>query len=180
MTARLRHHPAMTHRTTLLPAFTFALACATCAFAHAVQLPQQRLSPGGVAELPLGPSATAPKVTFNGSPVMVVPAAKGWTAVVGIPLSAKPGTAGVKVQQGDAPANTLPIKVLPYHYAEQRLTVAPGQVDLSKEDLARYERERDHLAAVIATFSDPVPASLLLRAPVPGPRSSSLDRKSVV
>jgi murein DD-endopeptidase MepM/ murein hydrolase activator NlpD len=51
--------------------------------------------------------------------------------------------------------------------------VAPGKVDLSKGDLARYERERDHLAAVAATHSDTVPATLQLLQPSTGSRSSS-------
>jgi murein DD-endopeptidase MepM/ murein hydrolase activator NlpD len=64
-------------------------------------------------------------------------------------------------------------------YAEQRLKVAPAQVDLSAEDLARYERERAHLAGVIATFSEEVPATLRMRQPVPGTRSSSFGLRRV-
>ena len=42
-------------------------------------------------------------------------------------------------------------------------------VDLSAEDEARYERERAHLATVMATFTDLRPdASLQMRVPVPG------------
>ena len=63
--------------------------------------------------------------------------------------------------------------VEPVHYAEQRLKVPRGKVDLSKEDLARFERERKHLAGVMATVSDLVPASFRFVQPTPGPRSSS-------
>ena len=58
-------------------------------------------------------------------------------------------------------------------YAEQRLKVPPGKVDLSPADLARYERERVHLAAVAATRSDSVPATLRMQPPTAGPPSSS-------
>ncbi len=67
----------------------------------------------------------------------------------------------------------------PYRYAEQRLTVAPGQVDLSPENLARHQRERDHQAGVIATFGDPAPAALQMRAPVAGPRSGSVGLRRI-
>ncbi|HQU50446.1 MAG TPA: M23 family metallopeptidase, partial [Casimicrobiaceae bacterium] len=64
-------------------------------------------------------------------------------------------------------------------YREQRLTVAPGQVDLSPEDLARHERERAHQAQVIATFSAPPPATFAFVAPVAGPRSPTFGARRV-
>jgi murein DD-endopeptidase MepM/ murein hydrolase activator NlpD len=66
-------------------------------------------------------------------------------------------------------------------YPEQRLHVAPGQVDLSPEDLARHERERAHQQAVMETFSSaaPLDASLAMTPPVPGPRSSSFGLRRV-
>ena len=69
----------------------------------------------------------------------------------------------------------------PKRYLEQRLTVAPGTVDLSPEDEARYERERAHQATVMATFTD-LPAqapSLLMQVPTPGRRSSSFGLRRV-
>ncbi len=68
----------------------------------------------------------------------------------------------------------------PKSYREQRLTVAPRTVDLSPEDEARYARERVHLAAVMATFSERgTSADLHLRLPVPGRRSSSFGLRRV-
>ena len=67
----------------------------------------------------------------------------------------------------------LPLVVGEAGYAEQRLKVPPGKVDLSPADLARYERERVHLAAVAATRSDSVPATLRMQPPTAGPPSSS-------
>lgn len=67
----------------------------------------------------------------------------------------------------------IDVPVRPYQYAEQHLKVAPGQVTLSKEVLSRHLRERKQSARVMATWTEPVPASLQLRQPVPGVRSSS-------
>ena len=53
--------------------------------------------------------------------------------------------------------------------------MAPGQVTLSKEVLSRHLRERKQSARVMATWTEPVPASLQLRQPVPGVRSSSFS-----
>jgi murein DD-endopeptidase MepM/ murein hydrolase activator NlpD len=137
------------------------------------------LSPGGVGRIALGASAVAPKVVFGGAPAMVVQDADQWIAVVGIPLSAKPGLAKITVQRGDASSTAVSFAIEPFHYAEQRLKVAPGQVDLSKDDLARYEREHSHLEAVAATFSDTLPSNMLMPPPIPGPRSSSFGLRRV-
>ncbi|MEP7298728.1 MAG: peptidoglycan DD-metalloendopeptidase family protein [Burkholderiales bacterium] len=146
--------------------------------ANATELPQQRPGPGGVVLVALGASAEAPQARFNGSPVLVVRDGNQWTAVVGLPLSAQPGPAKIEVQR-EAGIASVPFAIKPFRYKEQRLTVAPGQVDLSKDDLARYERERAHLAEVTATFSGTAPATLLLRQPTPGPRSSSFGLRRV-
>jgi len=146
----------------------------------AAELPQQRRVPGGVALLDLGASAQPPRARFNGTPVLVVGDAGRWTAVVGIGLGAKPGPASIAVERaaGSAP-RTLGFEIEPATYAEQRLTVPPGKVDLSKDDLARYQRERVHLAAVAATLSDTVPATLRMQPPTPGVRSSSFGLRRV-
>ena len=149
------------------------------AVAGANTLPQQRPAPGGVARIALGASTDPPSARFNGVPLLVVRDGTQWTAVVGIALAAKPGPAAVDVQRGDGSRESVPFTIKPYRYKEQRLTVAPGQVDLSKDDLARYERERAHLADVTATFSATTPPTLMLRQPTPGPRSSSFGLRRV-
>ena len=163
-------------RSRALAAVLFTLAAGA---ALAIDLPEQRLAPGGVARIALGASAQPPRASFNGVPLLVVGDAAQWTALVGIALSAKPGRASVSVQRGDEAATAMPFEIKAYRYAEQRLTVAPGQVDLSKDDLARYERERAHLAQVMQAFSATAPIELRMQPPVPGPRSSSFGLRRV-
>jgi murein DD-endopeptidase MepM/ murein hydrolase activator NlpD len=152
---------------------------ATLLEAQAADLPQQRLAPGGVARVALGAAPEAPRASFNGVPVLVVKEGTGWTAVLGLALATTPGRVTLQVQRAGAPESTASFVVKPWAYAEQRLKVAPGQVDLAKDDLARFERERAHTAQVTATFSETPPASLRLRPPVPGPRSSSFGLRRV-
>lgn len=146
--------------------------------AHATALPLQRLAPGGIARIALGASAEAPSARFDGVPVMVVRDGTQWLALVGIGLAAAPGPANLVVRRDDA-ETSLPFTIAPFHYAEQRLKVAAGQVDLAPADLARYERESAHTQQVIATFSDALPATLRLAPPVPGRRSSSFGLRRV-
>jgi murein DD-endopeptidase MepM/ murein hydrolase activator NlpD len=163
-----------------IPLWLVLLAAASGHGGLAAQpLPQARLAPGGVALLDLGPAAEAPQVRNAGVPVMVTGSPASWTAVVGIALDAKPGDLPLQVKAASGTGSVVSFRIGPYRYAEQRLTVAPGQVDLSPENLARHQREREHQAGVIATFSDPVPASLRMQAPVAGPRSGSFGLRRV-
>jgi murein DD-endopeptidase MepM/ murein hydrolase activator NlpD len=146
---------------------------------QAIELPTQRIVPGGVATLPLGPAPTRPQAYTGGVPLLVVGDSGGWTAVLGIPLSAKPGAGSVLLRRAGHADTSIDYAIEPKKYAEQHLTVPQRTVDLSKEDLARYERERVRQSEVIATFSESWPSALRMRAPVPGPRSSSFGLRRV-
>ena len=141
--------------------------------ACAVDLPQQRLVPGGVPVIELGPSDERPVVRIGGVPGLVVGDAGRWTAVLGIALGATPGQVVFEVQRGMRPATRESVAIAAGHYAEQRLRVPPGKVDLSKADLDRYEHERLHLAEVATTHSAEPPATLRMLQPTVGPHSSS-------
>ena len=100
-------------------------------------------------------------------------------ALVGIPLATAPGPGHITVQAPDGGTRAVPSAVSAKQYSEQRLKVSPRTVDLSAEDNARFERERVHLAAVMATWTDPVPGDLHMRVPTPGRRSSSFGLRRV-
>jgi murein DD-endopeptidase MepM/ murein hydrolase activator NlpD len=164
----------------LLPAAAAAVLAAGPARAlEATGLPEQRSAPGGVVSIALGASPERPQASRDGVPVLVVGDAAQWTAVLGIPLSAKPGPATLRVQRAGQADERRRFVIQPRKYAEQRLTVPRGKVDLSKEDLARYERERDHQARVIATFSDTPPPVLRMRQPTRGTRTGSFGLRRI-
>ncbi|MDR6858022.1 peptidoglycan DD-metalloendopeptidase family protein [Variovorax guangxiensis] len=153
--------------------------------AQATQSPQSwphaSQVPGGIARLSLGPAARRPQArTAEDVPLLVLGDAIDWGALVGIPLSAEPGEARIRVLREDGGTSELTYVIAPKRYREQHLKVAPGQVDLSAEDLARYERERAHLQTVMATFSEPLPqGELRMQVPVPGRRSGSFGLRRV-
>jgi hypothetical protein len=163
----------------------FLLALSACAApvsgktSPPVPLPRLAAVPGGVARVELGTADAPPQATVDGRRVLVVPAAGGWSALVGIGLQVKAGTT-IAVQVVDAAGSReVALRVQPKQYAVQQLTVAPRHVQLSPEDLARHERERDHLASVLQRFTDAPPATLRLRTPTAGPRSSSFGLRRV-
>jgi len=141
--------------------------------ASGVVLPQTAAVPGGVVTLPIdAPADSEPVVTFDGARTMVLRDAGRWVAVIGIPLGASPGRQQVVVGSG---AGTMRIgfDIAAREYAVQKLTVPPSQVNLSRPDLARVERERTRIRAALATYSADRPGTLQLLQPTPGPRSSS-------
>ncbi len=117
--------------------------------AHA--LPRESLVPGGVGLIALQEkSEAAPQVVFNNAKVWVTRGKnETWTAVVGIPLAAKPGVQKISVN-GREETFTLRDK----KYPVQKLTLNKAMVDPPKEVMARIERESKHLAGVRSTFSE--------------------------
>jgi len=157
-----------------------ALALGPVAPAAALELPQSSLVPGGVLVQPLpGAADQAPVATFEGKRAMVLRDGERWVAIVGIPLSFEPGRATLHIRSGSSPESTIDFEVKDKQYVTQSLKVAPGKVDLSKEALARVNREQPRIRAALATFSAQAPTTLRLLQPIPGIRSSSYGLRRV-
>ncbi|WP_252272896.1 peptidoglycan DD-metalloendopeptidase family protein [Pseudomonas subflava] len=125
--------------------------------------------PGGVAVLDLGDGPAAPQARYQGKPVLVVKEdGKRWIAIIGIPLTVKPGT-----QQLEVDGQALSFQVGGKHYREQRITLKnKQQVNPNAKNLARIERELAEQTAAYRQFSPRQPSNLLLDKPVSGPLSS--------
>ncbi|CAD5108059.1 M23 family metallopeptidase [Zestomonas carbonaria] len=125
--------------------------------------------PGGVAVVPLGDGPVAPKARYQGKPVLVVKEdGKRWIAVVGIPLSIKPGS-----QTLEADGRQLSFTVGAKRYKEQHITLKnKEQVNPSPANLKRIERELAEQTSAYRLFSPGTPSNLLFDKPVNGPLSS--------
>jgi murein DD-endopeptidase MepM/ murein hydrolase activator NlpD len=132
--------------------------------------------PGGVARIVLGDSGQPPRVTLDGQRVLVLRESGRWVAVVGVPLSAKPG-AKLRLE---GEGRKLEVKVVAKKYPSQTLSVPKEQAELDAEQLAKYEQERKHLQQVLRTYSEPAPASLAMREPVSGRRSGSFGLRRII
>lgn len=146
------------------------------ALGHAAtaEFPRASPVPGGIALFRLGAARHAPLARMGAQRVLVVRDGGEWVALVGIALSTKPGSkVRVEAERADGGIKRYEVTVASKDYPAQHLKVPPSQVELSAEDLARYQRERAHLAGVIRTFTEEAPATLAMVQPVPGPRSSS-------
>ena len=124
--------------------------------------------PGGVAVVELGPAAAAPKATYQGKPVLVVKEADSWLAIVGIPLTVKPGNE--RISSG---GRNLPFIVGYKKYPEQRITLKnKSQVNPDPAQLKRIEAELAVQIKAYRSFSPNLPSNLVLDKPVNGPLSS--------
>jgi murein DD-endopeptidase MepM/ murein hydrolase activator NlpD len=163
-----------------LPTFSALCLSVLALPALGFDLPEQSLVPGGVALLPLESAGEKPPAAdVDGAQVMVLRDRGQWLAVLGIPLSAALGEHTLNVRDADGTAHALSYIVGPKQYAEQKLTVAPSQVDLSAKDLKRVQAEQTKLHAALASFSMQLPKSLLLLAPASGVRTSSFGLRRV-
>ncbi|MBC8877751.1 MULTISPECIES: M23 family metallopeptidase [Pseudomonas] len=125
--------------------------------------------PGGVAVVDLGTGAQAPTATYQGKPVLVVKEqGTRWLAIVGIPLTVKPGT-----QQVTSGGRTLNFTVGSKKYPEQHITLKnKRQVNPNPEDNKRIEGELAEQLRAYRSFSPGTPSNLILDKPVNGPLSS--------
>ena len=124
--------------------------------------------PGGVAVIELGTGAQAPKASFEGKPVMVIKEQDTWRAIVGIPLTVKPG-----IQQITTGGRELNFMVGTKKYPEQRITLKnQRQVNPNPNDIKRIDNELAIQIKAYRTFSPNTPSNLLLDKPVNGPLSS--------
>jgi hypothetical protein len=168
----------MNRRRFLLSLPTSVFAAAALAGSPPARLPHASPVPGGVASVRLGAGSHPPRVRTGGTRVLVVRDGDEWIALVGIPLSTKPGSRlRVEAERSDGTVALHEVTVAPKDYASQHLKVPPGQVELSPEDLARYERERAHLAGVLGTFTEDAPSTLAMVQPAAGVRSTSFGRR---
>jgi murein DD-endopeptidase MepM/ murein hydrolase activator NlpD len=131
--------------------------------------------PGGVAIIPIHGKTQASKVTYHGEPVLTRRSAKSWVAVVGIPLSAKPGPDAIEVE-----GKPMPFAIKPKRYPEQRVQLKnPRLVNPNAEDEARIEKENALMAPAWKAWPEGLIPALTFRQPTPGSLTASFGMRRV-
>jgi len=139
----------------------------------AIELPETESVPGGVAVLELPASATPPRATFNGKPVMVVANGAVYTAVVGLPLATKPGTHTLSIKNTSGKVVTQEFTVTDKTYQSQHITIKNKRmVNPEKRDMERIGREQRQIKKALASWNEQSPETLRFLLPVEGPMSS--------
>ena len=153
--------------------------CMMPTLAFCYTLPNESAVPGGIKIIRLDIHGnTMPYVDVDGQRALVVQDDRGWTAIVGIPLSAPLGPHQVIVRGNDA-RQQIDFTVGDKHYASQSLRVAKAKVDLSRADLERVNREKLVIDHAMSRWTDEQPRGLRMQQPVPGVRSSSFGTRRI-
>lgn len=159
------------HRLTR-PLLFLLLPLASFAAPAAVAPPDELPVPGGVAIVGIGKTGSErPSASFNGKPVMVLQQDDRYVAVVGIPLSIKPGEASITVNGGE---RKVGFTVRDREYEEQYITLKNERmVNPYKDDLERIQRERIRQDKSLESFSPVATPATRFILPVTGPQSSA-------
>jgi len=148
---------------------------------HAQDLPLESYVPGGIAIIPTGIKAKLkkPEAKFGKRKVSVIQKYDQWYAVVGIPLKQKIGSTKLQLIRNKLDKTSISFEVKDKKYRTQELSVKPGQVNLSEENLARYRSELKLINKAKASWSKVEKIPFKFINPVNGPRSSSFGLRRV-
>jgi murein DD-endopeptidase MepM/ murein hydrolase activator NlpD len=150
------------------------LACVSLAgVAQAGDLPRESRVPGGIALIEIPGGDLPPTALIDARRTAVIRYEDRWLAIVGIPLSTKPGPQKLKVATGKATVD-VPFQVTDKQYRTQHLTIKnERQVNPAPADLQRIEAERERSDAALAKFTIGAAPVFALQSPVLGQRSDS-------
>lgn len=142
---------------------------------HALSLPEENPVPGGIVIKAFEyHGQQIPEVYYNKHRALVIRDGAQWLAVIGIPLSAKPGQQEFVIVDGQNKSHHETFTIHDKQYRTQRLTIKDKRkVEPNAEDLQRIKQERKRITAALRYWSDEPPSRLVFAAPVDGERSSS-------
>ncbi len=166
------------HKHSRINLFLFCIFWSGLAFSQS--LPTESIVPGGIATLVVGKTENPqPQVLFNKQNILTVKRGDDWVAVIGIPLSTKPGKQFISVKTANA-KKTLAFTVQDKQYRTQHLTIKnKRKVNPNAEDMARITKERPIIRSAFKHWSDNNHVALQFIAPVDGIKSSSFGSRRV-
>lgn len=168
----------MMSRTSRLLSTAIALASLT-GIALAADLPRESRVPGGIAFIEIPGGELAPTALIDTRRAAVIRHDNRWLAIVGIPLSTKPGPHKIKVS---TPSGTVdvPFQITDKSYRTQSLTIKNDrQVNPKPEDLKRIEAEQERSNVALSKFSTGGAPVFALASPVDGQRSDSYGSRRI-
>lgn len=149
------------------------------AWPAAQALPVHAPVPGGIAVIELPEDAAEARVLYRGRPVLTVQENGRRYALVGLPLSAKPGPDSLSLRDSSPRERVVDFRIEDKAYPTQRLTIKDKRkVNPLPEDVSRIARELKTMEAAYATFT-PEPVSIVFDPPVAGIASNSFGSRRI-
>jgi murein DD-endopeptidase MepM/ murein hydrolase activator NlpD len=148
-------------------AFLFLLVANCAQPVLAADLPASHPVPGGIAVLALD-GDERPVARYDGKRVMIVGEPGNWSAVIGLPLSAKSGQHALEVEMHGF-REVRNFEVGKKDYAVQHVSIKDERkVNPPPEDMKRIDRETVKLNEAKSSWSDVSAPPLVLSLPVKG------------
>ncbi len=108
-----------------------------------VAFPKHNPVPGGIALIEIAASDNLPRAYYNNKRLAIINQEQKHFALVGIPLSAKPGTDNIELRHIDGTKQKQSFDISNKAYQEQHLTITnKRKVNPNQEDLKRIQKER--------------------------------------
>jgi murein DD-endopeptidase MepM/ murein hydrolase activator NlpD len=155
------------------------LLAALASAAQAGDLPRESRVPGGIAFIEIPGGDQAPTALIETRRAAVIRHDDHWVAIVGLPLSTKPGPHKLKVATGKETVDVF-FDVTDKRYRTQHLTIKDQRkVEPNPEDLKRIEAENKRSDTALSKFTTGGTPSFMLQSPVAGVRSDSYGSRRV-
>ncbi|MDH5572974.1 MAG: peptidoglycan DD-metalloendopeptidase family protein [Gammaproteobacteria bacterium] len=140
----------------------------------AEDFPKSSSVPGGIAIIQLDVlDSTKPEVFYKKNRVMVRKNTTHWEAIVGIPLSAKPGIHKLSIHNADSKIIHTEFSISDKSYAEQRLKIKNKRmVNPNANDLKRINKEKSIIVNALKTWNEREAVDMSFILPVDGRLSS--------
>jgi murein DD-endopeptidase MepM/ murein hydrolase activator NlpD len=155
------------------------LFAALVSAAQAGDLPRESRVPGGIALIEIPGGDLAPTALIDARRAAVVRDGERWLAVVGLPLSTKPGSHKLKVATGNETID-VPFQITDKRYRTQHLTIKDQRkVEPAPEDLERIASETKRSDTALSRFTTGGTPVFALQPPVEGQRSDSYGSRRI-
>lgn len=148
--------------------------------AQAMELPENSPVPGGIAVINLGKQVDPVKAYFRKQRVMLLEETHSWYAIVGLPLSLRPGQYTLTTLTRQGKKLSRHFQVNDKHYTVQRITLKNKRmVNPTAADLVRIRKESKIIHHALATWRATPQVNLDFEMPVPGIISSSFGLRRI-
>lgn len=148
---------------------------------YAQEFPVINAVPGGIASIKLDPDFNQhSKVYFNKKRVLVKKDGDEWQAIIGLPLSIKPGEHKATIVSKNGKKTYRKFNVTDKDYETRHITISNKRmVSPTKKDIERHYKEKPLIVAALKKWTDNPKVQMQFAVPVKGRFSSIFGLKRI-
>lgn len=148
-------------------------------------LPSEESVPGGIIKIDLDYPAdhnySEPEVYFQNNKVLVFELNNNYFALIGLPLTLKPGEYNISYSDYDGKAKTKSFEIKNKKYKISRIKIKnKNMVNPDEETQKRMANDLQKINKAISTYSQEIPEKLVLKQPVRGVPTTSFGARRII